>query len=197
MPCEEYLQKMLVFYEITLNTFISNVVVQVIERHLVYPLIEIFNGSRISTLDAEKVRKIAEEDEATRLKRKKLRNEKERLDKSVHRARDLCARKDLRKFVDSDTFHVPNSNGTPPEGLFSRGPTTPKPRPTPTPNEQARPAANITQGGYLFPFPPMGSQQLPKMPASGVPPPFPFPPQFGNNSFQMPFQPPPQTNHSG
>ncbi|KAH0556780.1 hypothetical protein GP486_005432, partial [Trichoglossum hirsutum] len=51
---EEYLEKMLIHYELTAKTFTSNVITQVIERHLLQGFPEVFSALKVMRLDEAK-----------------------------------------------------------------------------------------------------------------------------------------------
>jgi hypothetical protein len=74
----------------------SNVVVQVIERHLVDELETIFEYSRVHDFEDEKIIKIFEEDEYIRDSRVRLQAERASLEGGLKSARRLAARKDLK-----------------------------------------------------------------------------------------------------
>jgi hypothetical protein len=79
-----------------LDIFISTIIVQVIERHLVYGLIELFDQSQVSNLCDEKVREIAEENQEAREKRDALKNQKEQFNYGVRMIQELSWEKDWR-----------------------------------------------------------------------------------------------------
>jgi len=74
----------------------SNVVVQVIERHLVDNLETLFDSSRVHDMEDEKIVKIFEEDEHIRDSRARLQAERASLEGGLKSARRLAARKDLK-----------------------------------------------------------------------------------------------------
>lgn len=74
----------------------SNVLVQVVERHLVDDLESIFDTSRIHEMEDEKIQKIFEEDEHIRDSRARLQAERALLEGGLKSARRLAARKDLK-----------------------------------------------------------------------------------------------------
>jgi hypothetical protein len=93
---DAFLQKMLVYYELTRKTFISNVIVQVVERHLVDELDRIFNVTRVVELDDAAVIEIASEDEYSRQQRLELRATRRTLEAGERVCRKYMARRDLK-----------------------------------------------------------------------------------------------------
>jgi len=90
-----FLQKMLVYYELTCKTFVSNVIVQVIERHLVDELDRIFNVMRLQEFDDETIMEIAAEDPSIRHLRTELKNTRRTLEAGERICRKYTARRDL------------------------------------------------------------------------------------------------------
>lgn len=90
-----FLQKMLVYYELTCKTFVSNVIVQVIERHLVDELDRIFNVMRLQEFDDETIMEIAAEDPSIRQLRTELKNTRRTLEAGERICRKYTARRDL------------------------------------------------------------------------------------------------------
>lgn len=74
----------------------SNVVVQVIERHLVDNLESLFDSSRVHDMEDEKIVKIFEEDEHIRDSRARLQAERASLEEGLKSARRLRARRELK-----------------------------------------------------------------------------------------------------
>jgi GTP-binding protein EngB required for normal cell division len=103
---DAFLQKMLVYYELTRKTFISNVIVQVVERHLVDELDRIFNVTRVVELDDAAVIEIASEDESLRNQRMELRNTRRILEAGERICRKYMARRDLK--LDPEIRSAPN-----------------------------------------------------------------------------------------
>ena len=79
--------------QLSAKTFISNVITQVIERHLLQGLLNIFSWVKINRMTEETVIAIAAENEETRNKRLEL---KAKL-KSIEEARDICTSLAMRK----------------------------------------------------------------------------------------------------
>jgi len=122
---DAFLQKMLVYYELTRKTFISNVIVQVVERHLVDELDRIFNVTRVVELDDEAVIEIASEDESLRHHRMELRNTRRILEAGERICRKYMARRDLKldpelRAPPSNPLSDPSSNGRAPVGRTAR-----------------------------------------------------------------------------
>jgi hypothetical protein len=92
---EDTLNKMLLYYEHQLPTFISNVITQVVERHLIDGMEEIFEGDRVHTLPETVVRQIMEEDYATANERKQLNDQREVLENGLEICREISRRPDL------------------------------------------------------------------------------------------------------
>ncbi|KAE8448873.1 hypothetical protein EG329_008875 [Mollisiaceae sp. DMI_Dod_QoI] len=99
---EEVLEKMLIHYELSAKIFIMNVITQVVERHLLQGLDQVFNSVKVWRMKNEHVEAIAAENKETRDKRLTLKAKK----KAIEEARDLCAnlamRKELRVYGDED-----------------------------------------------------------------------------------------------
>lgn len=93
---ENYLTKLLAYYEVTSKVFMSNVIVQVVERHLVDDLAGIFDYTRVHDMEDEKIEEIFEEDEHIRDSRARLKAERASLEGGLKSARRLAARKDLK-----------------------------------------------------------------------------------------------------
>ncbi|KAL2788021.1 P-loop containing nucleoside triphosphate hydrolase protein [Aspergillus keveii] len=127
--CEDIMRKTWTYYRNNLDIFISNIIVQVVERHLVYGLIELFDQSQVSNLCDEEVREIAEENEEARKKRDMLKNEKEQFDHCVRMIQELSWGKDWRSDLRMHSFPAweqPRSPPTPQtaEPVLSPGPGT-------------------------------------------------------------------------
>ncbi|KAF2398701.1 hypothetical protein EJ06DRAFT_564128 [Trichodelitschia bisporula] len=90
-----FLQKMLVYYDLTQRTFVSNIIVQVVERHLVDDLDRIFNITRVVELDDETVIEIAAEDDALRHHRLELRNTRRVLEAGERICRRYMSKRDM------------------------------------------------------------------------------------------------------
>ncbi|CZT10034.1 related to interferon-regulated resistance GTP-binding protein [Rhynchosporium graminicola] len=99
---EEVLEKMLIHYELSSRIFITNVITQVIERHLLQGLYSIFNSVKIYNLKDTQIEAIAAENKATRDKRMALKAKRT----AIEEAGDICAklsmRKELRSYEEED-----------------------------------------------------------------------------------------------
>jgi uncharacterized protein YlxW (UPF0749 family) len=78
------------------KVFMSNVVVQVIERHLVDNLESLFDSSRVHNMEDETISRIFEEDEHIRDSRARLQAERTSLEEGLKSARRLRARRELK-----------------------------------------------------------------------------------------------------
>ncbi|PON24652.1 dynamin family protein [Trichoderma gamsii] len=85
-PAGEIVQRMLVYYELASNIFISNVIVQVAERHLIDGLRTVFDISELIQMDDQTLTSLAAEDEHNKTKREDL----ERKVTGLKKARDDC-----------------------------------------------------------------------------------------------------------
>jgi len=99
---EDTLNKMLLYYEHQLPTFISNVITQVIERHLIDGMEEIFEGERIHRLPDNVVKQIMEEDYATANERKELKNQRDVLQNGLDICYEIARRPDLGPYQYQD-----------------------------------------------------------------------------------------------
>ncbi|KAI9759064.1 MAG: hypothetical protein M1840_003611 [Geoglossum simile] len=95
---EEYLEKMLIHYELTAKTFTSNVITQVIERHLLQGFPEVFSALKVMRLDDEKVRAIAEDDPGTRNKRAMLKEQKQAILEGRSYLETIALSRELRTY---------------------------------------------------------------------------------------------------
>jgi uncharacterized protein YlxW (UPF0749 family) len=88
----------------------SNVLVQVIERHLVDDLESLFDSSRVHEMEDEKILKIFEEDEHIRDSRARLQAERASLEGGLKSARRLAARRDFKVVSQSSVLCIINAN---------------------------------------------------------------------------------------
>ncbi|KAF4622667.1 hypothetical protein G7Y89_g14360 [Cudoniella acicularis] len=144
MPCEEYPQKMHVLYA----QYDSS------GRRAPFGVSSDWdiNGSCIWNLDVEMVRRITEEDKLTTMKRAELKD-KRRLDVSVRRATDLCVRKDLKKFIELNSFHLPDKGGLSPKTAITEEASVPKSRSTQLQTSRQNRHQATFREVILFPFP--------------------------------------------
>jgi Dynamin family/Dynamin central region len=91
---EDTLNKMLLHYEHQLPTFISNVITQVVERHLIDGMEEIFESTAHTLADA-KVKNLMEEDSGTRAERKEIKDQRDVLEEGLEICREIARRPDL------------------------------------------------------------------------------------------------------
>jgi GTPase SAR1 family protein len=136
---EDTLNKMLLHYEHQLPSFISNVITQVIERHLIDGMEEIFEGERVHRLSDIEVKRLMEEDSVTAAKRRELKDQEYVLESGLEICRDIARRPDLGPYEAQEpalttgydsltpTRNRPDSyssyrSGTPPPSLPVRNP---------------------------------------------------------------------------
>jgi len=98
---EDTLNKMLLHYEHQLPTFISNVITQVVERHLIDGMEEIFE-STAHTLPDAKVKNLMEEDFATQAERKEIKDQRDVLQEGLEICREIARRPDLGPYEYQD-----------------------------------------------------------------------------------------------
>ncbi|KAI9776159.1 MAG: hypothetical protein M1839_000575 [Geoglossum umbratile] len=123
---EEYLEKMLIHYELTARTFTSNVITQVIERHLLQGFPEVFSALKVIRLDDEKVRAIAEDDPGTRNKRVMLKEQRQAIIEGRTYLETIALSRELRTYgseerggEESSDEEVPQSRSQPSRGRES------------------------------------------------------------------------------
>ncbi|KAK6812435.1 hypothetical protein RU639_011827 [Aspergillus parasiticus] len=169
--CEDILTKTWVYYNIALGIFLRNIIVQVIERHLVYGLIDIFDQSHISTLDDEQIKEIAEESEEEQKTRDMLRDEKKRLDDCVRTIQNISWGNDWRH--DLGMHSIPewkDPRNSPAPRVSEPGPS-PVPKPPPS-RRGDRPATTLASSSRLGDTEPSRAPE----PRTGKPVTVPFPP---------------------
>lgn len=97
---QEVLEKMLIYYDLTAKSFIRNVIMQVIERHLLQGMYSVFESVKCLSMTTEVVEAIAAENRETRERRILLKRKK----RAIEEAKDVCAglamRKELRSYSD-------------------------------------------------------------------------------------------------
>lgn len=97
---QEVLEKMLIYYELSAKSFIRNVIVQVIERHLLQGMYGLFNSIEVLGMSNDTIEAIAAENKETRDRRQTLKVQK----RAIEEAKDICAglamRKELRMVCD-------------------------------------------------------------------------------------------------
>jgi len=91
---EDTLNKMLLHYKHQLPSFISNVITQVVERHLIDGMEEIFETTAHSLPDAT-LKTLMEEDFATQAERKEIKDQRDVLQEGLVICREIAQRPDL------------------------------------------------------------------------------------------------------
>ncbi|ROW00014.1 hypothetical protein VPNG_08332 [Cytospora leucostoma] len=96
---QEVLEKMLIYYELSAKSFIRNIIVQVIERHLLQGMYNIFESLHVLRMQEDIILAIAAENRETRERRVLLKSRK----RAIEDAKDVCAglamRKELRMYA--------------------------------------------------------------------------------------------------
>lgn len=113
---QEVLEKMLIYYELSAKSFIRNTIVQVIERHLLQGMYNIFESLHVLKMNEETILAIAAENKQTRERRLLLKSRK----KAVEEAKDICAalsmRKELRAYAnEADDYEETSDEDGPPK----------------------------------------------------------------------------------
>ncbi|KAF2192373.1 hypothetical protein K469DRAFT_716906 [Zopfia rhizophila CBS 207.26] len=148
---EEFLEKMLIYYELSAKTFITNVITQVIERHLLQGLYCIFSSGKVNKMKNETVEAIAAENKETKDRRIALRDKKI----AIEEARDVCLslanRKELCTYGEED----------PDAGERSDEDVSPSPAPQPSPPARRPPIQPPTPASTASSSGPPNSQQQP------------------------------------
>lgn len=142
---QEVLEKMLIYYELSAKSFIRNTIVQVIERHLLQGMYNIFESLHVLKMSEETILAIAAENKQTRERRILLKSRK----KAIEEAKDICAglamRKELRAYANEadDDEETSDEDGPPkrqPSYNGSRQPSTASAPPPPKARTQRPPA---------------------------------------------------------
>lgn len=149
---QEVLEKMLIYYDLTAKSFIRNVIMQVIERHLLQGMYSVFESVKCLSMTTEVVEAIAAENRETRERRILLKKKK----RAIEEAKDVCAglamRKELRSYSDEaltdqesseDDDAPPKRTGSSRSANNGSNPVAP-PRPSPR-RKDAPPAPPPTQ----------------------------------------------------
>lgn len=96
---QEVLEKMLIYYDLTAKSFIRNVIMQVVERHLLLGMYSIFESVKCLSMSNDTIEAIAAENKETRERRMLLKQRK----RAIEDAKDVCAglamRKELRMYA--------------------------------------------------------------------------------------------------
>lgn len=145
---QEVLEKMLIYYDLTAKSFIRNVIMQVIERHLLQGMYSVFESVKCLSMTTEIVEAIAAENKETRERRILLKRKK----RAIEEAKDVCAglamRKELRSYSDEAFSDQDSSEDeAPPKRAGSLRSTTngnPVAPPRPSPRKRDAPPAPPT-----------------------------------------------------
>lgn len=119
---QEVLEKMLIYYELSAKSFIRNTIVQVIERHLLQGMYNIFESLHVLKMSEETILAIAAENKQTRERRMFLKSRK----RAIEEAKDVCAglamRKELRAYANEadDDEETSDEDGPPKRRPSSR-----------------------------------------------------------------------------
>lgn len=151
---QEVLEKMLIYYDLTAKSFIRNVIMQVVERHLLLGMYSIFESVKCLSMSNDTIEAIAAENKETRERRMLLKQRK----RAIEDAKDTCAslamRKELRMYAneavsegDETSDDDENETSSPPQRAPSSRSAAPKPpRRREAPPAQALPP--VTTNGY-------------------------------------------------
>ncbi|MCJ1251120.1 hypothetical protein MMC30_008351 [Trapelia coarctata] len=131
---EEYLQKMLIYYSLTSKTFINNIIVQVVERHLVHDLGNVFDTMEVSQLTDDQVKRIAQENEQLRHERLTMKEKKRTLEEGLSICRDIDSRTDLEPH--SPIEYTPDES----DSSDNESPISPRPAPDIPPSSPSTPS---------------------------------------------------------
>ncbi|KAH6671977.1 P-loop containing nucleoside triphosphate hydrolase protein [Halenospora varia] len=95
---EKVLEKALIFYDLAAKVFIRNIIVQVIERHLMEGVRKLFDSSRATshTMSDETIKAIASESVETRERRTSLTNQEKKLAEAIQAIDNLPGQFDLQ-----------------------------------------------------------------------------------------------------
>lgn len=150
---QEVLEKMLIYYDLTAKSFIRNVIMQVVERHLLLGMYSIFESVKCLSMSNDTIEAIAAENKETRERRMLLKQRK----RAIEDAKDTCAslamRKELRMYANEavsegdETSDDDDETSSPPQRAPSSRSAAPKPpRRREAPPAQALPP--VTTNGY-------------------------------------------------
>lgn len=160
---QEVLEKMLIYYDLTAKSFIRNVIMQVVERHLLQGMYGVFESVKCLSMTPDAVEAIAAENRATRERRVKLKERK----RAVEAAKDVCAglamRKELRAYADEAASdgetededgdvvpeRPPRRSGSGRSRMTNGEPAAPAAPPRPPPTRKQPPVPSpVMNGGY-------------------------------------------------
>lgn len=156
---QEVLEKMLIYYDLTARCFIRNVIMQVVERHLLQGMYSIFESVKCLAMSVDTIEAIAAENRETRERRAKLKQRKRAVEEAKAVCASLAMRKELRAYAheagpaedqetssDEEEVGPPRRNGST-RSANGRAPAAPA-RPPPRRKEPAPSAAEAgTNGG--------------------------------------------------
>lgn len=152
---QEVLEKMLIYYDLTAKSFIRNVIMQVVERHLLLGMYSIFESVKCLSMSEDTIEAIAAENKETRERRMLLKQRK----RAIEDAKDVCAglamRKELRMYANEavsegeETSSDEDEKTSRPQRAPSTRSAAPKPpRRREAPPPQAAPAPPVVTNGY-------------------------------------------------
>ncbi|ROV92992.1 hypothetical protein VMCG_09029 [Cytospora schulzeri] len=96
---QEVLEKMLIYYELSAKSFIRNIIVQVIERHLLQGMYNVFESLHVLKMQEDTILAIAAENRETRERRVLLKARKRAIEDAKGVAAGLAMRKELRMYA--------------------------------------------------------------------------------------------------
>lgn len=96
---QEVLEKMLIYYDLTARCFIRNVIMQVVERHLLQGMYSIFESVKCLAMSVDTIEAIAAENRETRERRAKLKQRKRAVEEAKAVCASLAMRKELRAYA--------------------------------------------------------------------------------------------------
>lgn len=154
---QEVLEKMLIYYDLTARCFIRNVIMQVVERHLLQGMYSIFESVKCLAMSVDAVEAIAAENRETRERRVKLKQRKRAIEEAKAVCASLAMRKELRAYAheagpaeDEETSDEEDAGAAPPRRNVSarsaNGAASVPARPPPRRKEA--PTGTTNGGGY-------------------------------------------------
>lgn len=96
---QEVLEKMLIYYDLTARCFIRNVIMQVVERHLLQGMYSLFESVKCLAMGVDSIEAIAAEDRLTRERRVVLKQRKRAIEEAKAVCASLAMRKELRAYA--------------------------------------------------------------------------------------------------
>lgn len=144
---QEVLEKMLIYYDLTAKSFIRNVIMQVVERHLLLGMYSIFESVKCLSMSNDTIEAIAAENKETRERRMLLKQRK----RAIEDAKDVCTslamRKELRVYANeavSEGEETSDDETSPPQ----RAPSS---RSAPKPPKRREAPSQVAAGAPLPP----------------------------------------------